>query len=119
MKFINIPRNSNNIGIINSSICLLHCIATPILIGLGASFLTHPIFTYLFIVIAILSAFMATKKTQSLYIKAALWIGVIGFGACLLLEDAWKGFEYLGYAFSLAIIVTHIINRKHCKKCEV
>jgi hypothetical protein len=110
---------ANVLGIINSSVCLLHCITTPLLIGLGASFVGNPIFTYLFIAIALLSAILATKKTQSISIKVILWVSVFGYGACLLLEDAWQGFEYLGYVFSLAIIITHIVNIKHCKKCEV
>ncbi len=119
MRIINKPyEKANHVGIINSSICLLHCIATPVLIGLGASFITHPFLNYLFIVISIVSAGIATKNTQLLSIKVMLWLGVIGFGACLLLEDAWVGFEYLGYAFSFAIIVTHVINIKHCKKCK-
>jgi len=32
------------IGILSSSICLVHCIATPLLIIYGIGFMTNPIF---------------------------------------------------------------------------
>lgn len=109
---------ANITGIINSSICILHCIATPILIGLGASFLESPIFAYLFIAIAFATIFNAAKRTSSKKIKIALWIGFTGLSLSLLLEETWAGFEYMGYIFSAMLIVTHILNIKHCKKCN-
>jgi hypothetical protein len=105
-------------GIINSSICILHCIATPILISLGAYFLESPIFAYVFIAIAFVTIVRAVKRTTSNKIKKALWVGFAGLSASLLLEETWAGFEYSGYIFSALLIVTHIVNIKHCKKCN-
>lgn len=105
-------------GIINSSICIVHCIATPILISLGAYFLESPIFAYLFIAIAFATIVRAIKRTTSNKIKTALWIGFAGLSTSLLLEETWAGFEYAGYIFSALLIVTHIVNIKHCKKCN-
>lgn len=38
------------IGIASSTICLVHCIATPLLIAFGAGFITNPVFKYLFLI---------------------------------------------------------------------
>ena len=109
---------ADNTGIINSSLCILHCIATPLLISMGAYFLESPIFTYLFIAIALVSIIIAVNKTESLKIKTALWIGFAGFSTSLLFEDSWSGFEYTGYLFSVFIIITHLVNIKYCNECN-
>ncbi len=106
------------VGIVNSTICTVHCIATPVLIGLGATFLESLIFAYLFVAIAFVSIFIAAKKTTSIKIKTALWISFVGLAVSLLLEDKWEGFEYTGYLFSTSTIITHIVNIKHCRKCN-
>ncbi len=105
-------------GIINSSICIVHCIATPLLISLGAYYLESPIFAYVFIAIAFVTIVRASKRTTSIKIKTALWIGFVGLSTSLLLEETWAGFEYTGYTFSALLIISHIINIKHCKKCN-
>ena len=40
------------IGIVSASICLVHCLATPLLIVFGAAFITNPAFKYLFLIIS-------------------------------------------------------------------
>lgn len=105
-------------GILNSSICILHCIATPILIGLGARFLELSIFAYVFITIAFVTIFIAAKKTSSTKVKAAFYTGFVGFATSILLEETWAGFEYTGYIFSAIIIVAHVANIRDCKKCN-
>ena len=59
-----VNNKSDIFGIINSSICIAHCLATPILIGLGAYFLESPLFAYLFVAIAFASIFIAAKKNH-------------------------------------------------------
>ena len=105
-------------GIINSSICIIHCLATPILISLGAYFLESPIFAYAFIAIALVTIISAVKKTTSVKIKIALWIGFAGLSTSLLLEEMWIGFEYTGYLFSALLVTAHILNIRYCKKCN-
>lgn len=118
MQQIKTFSKSDVLGIINSSLCIVHCIATPVLIGLGAHYLESPLFSYLFVAIAFASIFIAAKKTTSKKIKTALWISFIGLAISLLLENKWEGFEYTGYLFSASTIITHIRNIKYCRKCN-
>lgn len=41
------------IGILSSSICLVHCLATPLLVAFGVGFITNPFFKYLFLIISL------------------------------------------------------------------
>ncbi len=115
---LNKPQNKADlIGVFNSSICVAHCLATPILIGFGANYLESPFFSYAFIAIALFSIYKATKNCSNKKIIGYLWLSFFGFAASLILEDVWFGFEYIGYAFSALIIIAHILNIRHCKKC--
>ena len=49
------------IGIVSSSICLVHCITTPLLIAFGTGFITNPIFKYLFLIISFVSILKQLK----------------------------------------------------------
>lgn len=106
------------IGILSSSICLVHCIATPLLIAFGAGFLTNPFFKYLFLIISFISIFKATEKIKHTKIALFLWISFWGFLFSTLFQEEYHWLHYLGYFFAILIIIGHILNMKHCKTCK-
>lgn len=105
-------------GIISSSLCVIHCIATPLLLTFGASFFTHPVFQYLFLGISLLSIIKVTKQSGHLKINVLLWVSFIGFCLATLLEDELAGAEIIGYAFATLIITGHVLHIRHCKQCK-
>jgi hypothetical protein len=104
-------------GILSSSACLVHCLATPLLIAAGANFLTHSWVEYVFIGIAFLAIYHATKHSSSLRIAALLWLSFLVLAISLLLEEAYPAFEYCGYLSAAGIIAGHILNIRHCARC--
>jgi len=106
------------IGIISSSICLVHCIATPLLMAFGASFLTIPFFKYLFLVISFVSIFKATEKITHTKIALLLRISFWGFLFSNLFQEEYHWLHFSGYFFATLIIIGHILNIKHCKECS-
>ena len=105
------------IGILSSSICLVHCIATPLLIAFGVGFLTNPFFKYLFLIISFISIFKATVKITHTKIAFLLWVSFVGFLFSTLFQEKYHWLHYSGYFFALLIIIGHLINIKHCNDC--
>ena len=106
------------IGILSSSICLVHCVATPLLIAFGAGFITNPIFKYLFLIISFVSIFKATENITSKKISLLLWISFWGFLFSTLFQEEYEWLHYSGYLFAILIIIGHILNIKHCRECS-
>ena len=106
------------IGIISSTLCLMHCIATPLLIAFGAGFITNPFFKYLFLIISFLSIFKATENITSKKISLLLWISFWGFLFSTLFQEEYEWLHYSGYLFAILIIIGHILNIKHCRECS-
>lgn len=106
------------IGILNSSICLVHCVATPLLIAFGAGFITNPFFKYLFLIISFVSIFKATENITNKKISLPLWISFWGFLFSTLFQEEYEWLHYSGYLFAILIIIGHILNIKHCRECS-
>ncbi|MEY3416892.1 MAG: hypothetical protein RL711_897 [Bacteroidota bacterium] len=106
------------IGILSSSICLVHCVATPLLIAFGAGFITNPFFKYLFLIISFVSIFKATENITSKKISLLLWISFWGFLFSTLFQEEYEWLHYSGYLFAILIIIGHILNIKHCSECS-
>ena len=108
------------IGIAGSVLCLIHCIATPILL-MGSALAPHEHLSigflsldYLFIGVNVLAVFFATRHYAQPAIKRALWGFLTLFAAGLLLEHTNDFFRYMGYVASAGLVITHLINiRQH------
>ena len=104
------------IGVLSSSICLVHCIATPLLIAFGAGFLTNPFFKYLFLIISFISILKATEKITHPKNSFLLWVSFWGFLFSTLLQEEFHWLLYSGYFFALLIITGHLLNIKYYKQ---
>lgn len=115
MKATTLTSKADYIGITGSVLCIIHCLATPVLLltvnfaheGLKVGYLS---LDYVFILVNIFAVYHATKHAHSVTIKRALWGFLAFFTACLLLEDVSEAFEYAGYAASLGLVITHLVN---------
>ncbi|MBY0243885.1 MAG: MerC domain-containing protein [Sphingobacteriaceae bacterium] len=105
------------IGILSSSICLVHCLATPLLIAFGAEFITNPFFKYLFLILSFASIFKATEKVTNIKNATLLWVSFWGFLFSTLFQETYEWLHYSGYLFAILIIIGHILNIKYCREC--
>ncbi len=106
-------------GIISSFACVIHCMLTPLFIAFEMSFVTQPIFTYLFLLLSFFAILKTTKNNSNRKINSILWFSFIAFSLCTLFEDVYEWLEYVGYFFALLIIVGHILNIRFCQKCKI
>jgi hypothetical protein len=103
--------NVTGIGI--SLLCLVHCMATPVLAGyisVKSAGMYHSI-DYVFIAVALGIIFMITRKMNHLWITAGLWAGagLIIYGI-IFAHHSHTAVHWTLYAGSGLLVLFHLIN---------
>lgn len=115
MKTPLLRQKTDYVGNTDSLLCIIYWLFTPILVmtstllnhdALRAGFLS---LGYPLIGVNMLIVYSASRHTST-PIKTILWTCLALFAAGLLLEDIHEAFEYLTYAASLGLVVTHLVN---------
>lgn len=117
-------KKSDKIGAITSTLCLLHCLATPLLFVISAenfsSQNTTPFWwsniDYVFLSIGFLAVLQSTKNTSKKIMKITLWTSwIILF--FLITNEKLELFhipEIFTYITSITLAVLHLYNLKYC-----
>ena len=114
-------------GAIASSLCLIHCLATPFLFlsrvyGSSGTYVV-PFWwkdlDYLFLAVSFIAINRSTKTTSKKFMKYALWSGwVILFSLILNEKMMWLTIPgILNYIAAIGLSSLHIYNLKYCQ-CE-
>ena len=115
------------IGIFASSLCLVHCLLTPVLFIVKACTSTTPccadtpiwwqIIDYVFIIVSFVAIFYATKNSTVKWVKFALWSSWLLLLLVIVSESLELGLfpESFIYFPALAIVGLHFYNLKYCQ----
>ena len=117
--------NSDSIGALASTLCLIHCLITPFIFvvqSCAASCCASApswwaLFDYFFLTISFFAILKSTKTTQSNFIKYSLW----GFWLILLSLIVNESIEVLLinknilYFVAISLSSLHIYNLKYCQ----
>ncbi len=126
-KLVNLTSKSDMIGGIASTLCLIHCLATPVLFlaqaGLAVGEEFHPwwwgILDLMFLVVSLLAVYWSAKNTLKQGIKYALWC-LWTILALLILNEKME-LVYLTEEFiylpTIGLIALHFYNQRYfrCK----
>lgn len=121
----------DKLGIAGSGLCLLHCLALPVLVGvlpsLGLAFLAdeivHEILAFALIAFAALAFIPGYRRHQDKRV-----VGLMAIGLGLILSAIWgasfldlhgAGETVLSVAGSVFLISAHYLNHSFCKNCSV
>ncbi len=127
MKVISLIYKPDIIGSIASTLCLIHCLATPFIFITQACTLSccagSPTWwqslDYIFLAISFFAIFRATQTSSNKMIKIALWVLWITF--CALIFNKTLGILYINqniaYITGSLLAVLHLYNLKYCQ-CE-
>ena len=112
-------------GAIASTLCVIHCLATPLI------FITHTStignyetspgwwhnLDHLFLIISFLAVKRSAKNTSKIFMKTALWISWVTL--FLLVNNEKIQFvslpEIMTYVAALSLSILHIYNLKYCQ----
>jgi len=118
--------NADKLGIVSSSLCLIHCIVTPFLFLAKTSSLTsftdEPVWwhfiDYLFLIVSFIAIKQATKKSTKNWLTIVFW----SVWVLLLLAIINETFEIImlselfTYIPAIIIIILHFYNHRYCKR---
>lgn len=116
---------SDSVGILSSSLCLLHCLATPFLFVAQTQIFAHapskPIWwsslDFVFIIISAFAIYFSSKNTSKKWISVALWISWFLLLFIIANEKvAWFTIpEFAIYFPSATLIFLHWYGGKFCQ----
>ena len=117
-------KNSDNLGILSSTLCFIHCFITPFIYMSFASLFNQNEFlsfswkgiNIIFIVFSLIAVNRSTKNTTSKIIKPVFWFSW-GFLFFVLFNEEVKFFELpelVSYLSALNLAGIHIYNLKFC-----
>ena len=116
---------SDTFGALASSLCMLHCLATPILFVATSSAIDHheasPAwwgwFNYFFLAISLWAVYRSAQTTTNQFVKNALWVSWSALLLVILNEQVhWLHLpETVTYIAAFSLVALHIYNRKFCE----
>ena len=125
MKIDNL--GTDNIGIIASALCMVHCIATPFIFFVQTCSTTcceasptwWKSFDFIFLVISLFAIYHSSKNTSENWMKYAMWTSWFLLLAVIANENIqlFELYPYTNYTPAILLIVLHIYNLKCCQ-CE-
>ena len=121
---ITAPR-TDNIGILASTLCMIHCLATPFLFiakscsasCCEASPNWWSSLDFIFLIVSFFAIYQSNKNSSKTYIKYALWVSWTVLFAVLLNEK----FQIIAlvesaiYIPAILLVFLHIYNLKYCQ----
>jgi len=120
-----IKQKSDILGTLASTLCLIHCIATPFLFIVQTGSASFSQITpswwksldYLFLIISFIAIYRSTQTTSIKWMKPLLWISWFGLLVVILNEklEIFHLTEVAIYIPALALITLHLYNKKYCK----
>ena len=124
---IKLKINSDLIGASASTLCTIHCLATPFIFVASACTqsccASAPTWwiaiDYIFLIISFFAVYRSTKTTSKTWIKPTLWISWIALISFILLEHNSSIIlsDLFKYSSALSLAGFHIYNMKYCQ-CE-
>tara|TARA_Y100000816_G_scaffold150438_1_gene107062 strand:- start:248 stop:661 length:414 start_codon:yes stop_codon:yes gene_type:complete len=121
-------QHPDTLGAINSSLCVIHCFATPFLfltqaqtslVELSTVPLWWQLLNYVFIVVSFFAVNRTVKNSSNQLVKSLLWVSWVLLSALILNEEfeIMHMPELLTYFAGISLASLHIYNLKYCQ-CE-
>ncbi len=125
MNISHIRNHSDTLGIIASSLCLAHCLATPFLFlahtGLIISEEAHPFWwkslDFLFLGLSYMAIRRSSRTTSKLKMKYAFWMSWLLLFIIVINEklSIFSVPEETIYVASSLLVILHVFNLKYCQ----
>ena len=120
-------KKSDAIGAIVSTLCVIHCLMTPLLFAAQSYIaIQHEAIPFwwknldfLFVAISIVAVYRSARNSTNRLIKSAFWVSWLVLFLLIVNEKlAWISLEeYITYIAALTLAILHVYNLNYCQ-CE-
>ena len=117
--------NSDFFGILTCSLCLVHCISTPLILIsfsslntiLSTSYSWWSNLDYVFLFISFFMVYISVQTTRIKSMKFLFWLSWFSLFLVIINEktEFYIFSEYLTYLTATGLSLLHLFNLKHCK----
>jgi len=118
-------RKSDEVGMFSSTLCMIHCLATPFLfIAVPTSSSHHHggpewwgLLDLVFLLISFIAVYISVKHSKVGWMRISLIITFIAL-TFFILNERFEGIEFpfdMVYIPAVALVVLHLINRRQCR----
>lgn len=98
------------VGIISSSLCLIHCMGFPFFIAFGFGISDSHWMEYIFVLMSYFAVFRVTEGMVSSFLALFFWSTFFAFLVTLFLKDDYDFLVFANYFFGAMLITGHLIN---------
>ncbi|MGG5207669.1 MerC domain-containing protein [Chryseobacterium sp. MIQD13] len=103
------------VGISAAVLCLIHCIAFPLLMIIPLGISHNPYIDLAFLIIGAIVVYRVTKNMDSGWLKLLFWVSIILITISVLADLIFEIHIPLIYAGAAGLITGHILNFKNHK----
>ena len=119
MNFLKLThKNADVLGVVSSTLCMIHCLFTPILFVAQAEAVSWwKGFNYFFIILSFFAVHQSTKNTSRKWITPIFWTSWF-FLTFVILNEELKLYpipESLSYIVASTLILIHFYSLKYCQ----
>ncbi len=117
--------NSDFFGILTCSLCLVHCISTPLILIsfsslntiLSTSYSWWSNLDYVFLLISFFMVYISVQTTRIKSMKFLFWLSWFSLFLVIINEktEFYIFSEYLTYLTATGLSLLHLFNLKYCK----
>ncbi len=111
----------DNIGATISTLCVIHCFATPFLFITQSYMIVVPgwwqALNYVFLALSLFAVYKTSQNSSNQIVKTLLFV-FWGILASLLISEEFELFhlpEFITYLTGLTLAGLHIYNKKYCQ----
>lgn len=113
---------SDILGMISSGLCLIHCLAGPVLVLLGYTFIEPDgwhLWDILFLVISGWAVYTVTKGHSMQWIKWGLYSSIALLAISVFFSHDYPIFKVTSWIAAASLVVFHSFNLRHIRSCRV
>jgi hypothetical protein len=108
------------LGALASGLCLIHCLAVPVLVVLQKA--THEMahMHWLdgpFVILSLIAVYFASKNAHTPWVAKSMWVAWVAFAVGIIFEHYSTFFFVLSLSASAFLVYLHIFNyhtNRHC-----
>lgn len=113
---------SDLLGIISSGLCLIHCLAGPVLVLLGYGFMEPDgwhLWDFLFLAVSAWAVYSVTKGHTPKWIRWGLWVSFAVLSFSIFMSHEMLFFNVLSWAAAISLVIFHTLNIRHARTCKI
>ncbi len=117
-KYEIFKNQSDLLGIISASLCVVHCLATPFILLLFTQLHWWHDLSFIFLVISGIAVYLSTRTSHHKTWKTVIWASFSVLTVAVFMEESIEWMHEVSYVASAGLVIGHYFNQRHTIHCQ-